>query len=219
MKKIEDLRLENARTLLKNFNTLADFADAIERSPTQMSRVIGKNPTKVIGSRIARHIEQRLGLEEGWLDSEHDSIPTTHGVAEVSPIYSVAQVQSFPLISSVQAGNWSEINEREIADAPRFPCPVPCGPRTFVLQVEGISMEPNFKDGNLIWVDPDVEPINKKLVVARLDDRNQATFKQLIIEDGLKMLKPLNKEWPEQYVPINGNCTIVGVVVFGGFIT
>ncbi|OOF25069.1 hypothetical protein BZJ19_10140 [Salinivibrio proteolyticus] len=219
MKTIEELRLVNARKLVERFDTLSKFAEAVDRAPTQMSRVIGRNPSKSMGSRMARHIEQRLGLEEGWLDVSHDEVQS--GVVhEPKAFYPSSSVGfGYPLISSVQAGNWSDIDERDVLSAPRYPCPVPCSPKTFVLKVEGISMEPDFKEGHLIWVDPNVQPINKSLVVARLDDRNQATFKQLIQEDGLKMLKPLNKEWPEQYVQINGNCTIVGVVVFGGFAT
>ncbi|WP_158161189.1 LexA family protein [Grimontia hollisae] len=217
MKKIEDVRLENARMLLTRFDTLADFAEAVGRSATQMSRVMGKNPTKIIGGRLARHIELSLGLDEGWMDQDRSSTKVTiTAVSDLSASYSPEKEAGYPLISKVQAGNWGSIIETDIASAKRFPCPIPCGPRTFVLEVDGVSMEPDFKDGYLIWVDPDKQYVNKSLVVARLDDRDEATFKQLIVEDGIKMLKPLNKDWPEQYVQINGNCTIVGVVVFGG---
>lgn len=229
MKKIEDLRLENARTLAKKFSTLADFADAIDRSATQVSRIIGKNPSKSIGSKMARHIEHCFNLDEGWLDSDHQNkfanhirdemfqtdFRVTHGLASGERNYPKA---SFPLISKVQAGSWSEITEKTVKEAPLYPCPVPCSDKTFVLKVTGDSMLPTYKDGYLIWVDPTVEPRNKSHVIARLDDFNEATFKQLVIEDNLKFLKPLNEDWPEQYIKINGNCTIVGVVVFGGFI-
>jgi SOS-response transcriptional repressor LexA len=122
----------------------------------------------------------------------------------------------YPLISWVQAGAWCEINEMNIADAERFPCPVKCSNHTFVLTVQGISMQPTFNEGDLIFVDPDADIIHGKYIVARLDDENEATFKQLIIEGGKKFLKPVNPNWPEQIIPINGNCTIVGVVVFAG---
>lgn len=77
-------------------------------------------------------------------------------------------------------------------------------------------MEPEFRDGDYIFVDPDAPPKNKSYVVVRLDDRQEATFKQLIEEDGRRMLRPLNPAWPEQIVEINGNATICGVVVFTG---
>ena len=121
-----------------------------------------------------------------------------------------------PLISWVQAGSLSEITEIKAYDAERFMCPVNCSDLTFVLKVQGISMEPKFDEGDFIFVDPEAECIHGSYVVARLDDDNQATFKQLIIEGGHKFLKAANPNWPEQLIPINGNCTLVGKVVFAG---
>ncbi|MBO1894199.1 LexA family transcriptional regulator [Shewanella sp. BF02_Schw] len=122
----------------------------------------------------------------------------------------------FPLISWVQAGAWSSIEEIHALEAERFPCPVACSNQTFVLKVQGVSMEPTFRDGDLIFVDPETEWRHGAYVVARLDEHNEATFKQLVIEGNQKFLKPLNPNWPEQLIPINGNCSIVGVVVFSG---
>ena len=97
-----------------------------------------------------------------------------------------------PLISWVQAGAWSEIQEVSPLEAEHFMCPVNCSEKSFVLKVQGISMEPKFLDGDLIFVDPEARPEHGSYVVARLDDENQATFKQLIIEGGQKFLKALN---------------------------
>ena len=121
-----------------------------------------------------------------------------------------------PLISWVQAGAWSEISEIKAYDAERYLCPVKCSDLTFALKVQGVSMEPKFYEGDLIFVDPEAECIHGSYVVARLDDNNEATFKQLIIESGHKFLKAANPNWPEQLIPINGNCTLVGKVVFAG---
>ncbi len=121
-----------------------------------------------------------------------------------------------PLVSWVQAGAWSEINEVRECDATRYMCPVNSSDKTFALKVQGVSMEPKFYEGDLIFVDPEAECIHGSYVVARLDDNNEATFKQLIIESGQKFLKAANPNWPEQLIPINGNCTLVGKVVFAG---
>ena len=94
-------------------------------------------------------------------------------------------------------------------------CPVNCSDLTFVSKVQYISMEPKFDEGDLIFVDPEAECIHGSYVVARLDD-NQATFKQLIIEGGHKFLKAANPNWPEQLIPINDNCMLVGKVIFTG---
>lgn len=121
-----------------------------------------------------------------------------------------------PLISWVQAGAWSEISEIKEYDADRYLCPVKCSDQTFALKVHGVSMEPKFYEGDLIFVDPEAECIHGSYVVARLDDNNEATFKQLIIESGHKFLKAANPNWPEQLIPINGNCTLVGKIIFAG---
>lgn len=132
--------------------------------------------------------------------------------AEVTKIVT----NKLPLISWVQAGAWSDISEVNPVDAERFLCPVNCSEQSFVLRVQGVSMEPKFNDGDLIFVDPEAECIHGSYVVARLDDDNQATFKQLIIEGNQKFLKAANPNWPEQLIPINGNCTLVGKVIFTG---
>ena len=119
-------------------------------------------------------------------------------------------------ISSKQLIYVSDISDFSPVDAERFLCPVNCSEQSFVLRVQGISMEPKFNDGDLIFVDPEAECIHGSYVVARLDDDNQATFKQLIIEGNQKFLKAANPNWPEQLIPINGNCTLVGKVIFTG---
>jgi len=123
-----------------------------------------------------------------------------------------------PVVSWIAAGQFQEASDPyQPGDAAEWlPCPVTHGPRTFSLRVRGISMEPDFRDGDYIFVDPDVTPRNRSFVVVRLDDRQEATFKQLIEEDGRRMLRPLNPAWPEQIVEINGKATICGVVVFTG---
>ena len=72
---------------------------------------------------------------------------------------------------------------------------------------------PSFKEGDKIFVDPDRDAIHRSLVVARLDDQQEATFKQLLVEDGQRLLLALNPSWPNRILAVNGNCTLCGVVV------
>lgn len=69
---IKETRRANARKLAEQFETLAKFSAAIDRSPTQVSRFIGKSPTKNIGDALARHIEAQLNKRRGWLDQNHE---------------------------------------------------------------------------------------------------------------------------------------------------
>ncbi|WP_169516162.1 hypothetical protein [Halomonas halocynthiae] len=73
MKEIAQIRLENARTLAEQAGGTTQFAARVDREPTQMSRIMGANPTKNIGSRMARHIESCFNKPSGWMDYDHDT--------------------------------------------------------------------------------------------------------------------------------------------------
>jgi len=125
-----------------------------------------------------------------------------------------------PLISWVQAGAWADVSDPHapgVADD-WLPCPVRHGAHTYALRVRGESMfnpdgRPSYSDGDIIFVDPSREAIHGDRVVVRLDDHAEVTFKQLLIEDGRKLLKALNPEWKPRYIEINGNATMAGVVI------
>lgn len=120
-----------------------------------------------------------------------------------------------PEINWVQAGGWTETLD-DIKDGPLHPCPVKSSGLTFALRIKGDSMEPRFEEGDLIFVDPErLNPSSGKFIVVQMEDSSEATFKQLQVTDGQKMLKALNPNYPPdmRYVKINGNCRIVGTVV------
>ncbi|MCZ4321424.1 LexA family protein [Pseudomonas anguilliseptica] len=125
-----------------------------------------------------------------------------------------------PVISWVQAGSWCEVSDiYAVGDAEQWlPCPVAHGPRTYAVRIRGESMyNPHerwsFRDGDIIFVDPDRDAMHRSLVVAKLTDTQEATFKQLIIEGEQKYLKALNPSWPEQIMRINGNAEFCGVAI------
>ncbi len=123
-----------------------------------------------------------------------------------------------PLISWAQTCDLAKASKAlEQRDAEAIlPCPVPCSQGTFILRVKGASMETRFYNGDLIFVDPDVVAESGKYVVVKLEDADEATFKQLIIEGGRKYLKALNPDWPDRIIEIDEKAKICGVVVFKG---
>lgn len=125
-----------------------------------------------------------------------------------------------PLISSVQAGAWSEIVDNfQPGDAEAWlPCPVPHGPNTFCLTVDGESMSnpngrPSYDPGDIIFVDPGRAAQPGDRIVARLENQRQATFKQYVEEDGRKLLKALNPAWAPRFIEIDDEATVCGVVI------
>jgi SOS-response transcriptional repressor LexA len=65
-------------------------------------------------------------------------------------------------------------------------------------------------------VDPEVVAESGKHVVVKLEDTDEAAFKQLIIEGGRKYLKALNPDWPERITEMSETAIVCGVVVFKG---
>lgn len=215
MKTIYEIRRENARKLRDGVGGNTYFANLIEREPTQTSRFLGDNATKNIGEDMARHIERCFDVPAGWLDKEHkpSDVASAKEVTDTELNY-----QMVPVISWVQAGAWTEIgySEVDMSVAESYPCPVPCGPMTYILRVVGESMVDEYRQGEMIFVDPEVVPMHGDDVIALMIDTGETTFKRLIEDGSTKYLKAMNKSWPEPYVKINGNCSIIGTVVFSG---
>lgn len=123
----------------------------------------------------------------------------------------------YPVISFVQAGNWNEACEPYTLDQidEWYESEVKVHGSAFWLRVEGDSMTApigiSIPEGSLVLVDTGREPINGSLVIAKLTDTNEATFKKLVIDGNSHFLKGLNPAWP--MISINGNCKIIGVVV------
>ncbi|WP_407330587.1 S24 family peptidase [Enterovibrio sp. 27052020O] len=169
-----------------------------------------------VKDKVLLALTKTLKCNPEWLvfGKEPKEAQQGHAVTNVSPGPPVEQ--KCPLISWVQAGAFSAISEYPHDDYEYYPCPVRCGPRTFILSVRGDSMTDRFQEGDLIYVDPDqIEPLHGKFVIAQLEDSAEATFKQLQILDGKKLLKALNPNFPPElkYIKINGNCRLVGTVV------
>lgn len=87
-----------------------------------------------------------------------------------------------------------------------------CGGEPFALQVLGDSMEPEFKDGNIIIIDPDAVVEKDSYVFAQYD--GEYIFRQLSILDGKYYLKPLNDHYPTHEIP--GLQAVLGVIIEGG---
>lgn len=139
------------------------------------------------------------------------------GVGDLDNATVIASANNYlPLVDLVQAGEWTDIDVISVDDAEFYPSPIKCSVNSFIVRVDGESMMKAFHPGDLLYVDPESQPINGSFVIARLDDENQATFKQLVIDGNKKYLKALNPDWPTKFIEINGNCTIVGKVVFAG---
>lgn len=225
-RKQEHTRLQNLELLIAEAGSAVKLARIVGTNSSYISQVRHQMPTKKgtprgLGDDLAGKLERGMAKPEGWMDEAHEDSqeqPVACACSEMNA-HNGPDIRSLhPLISWVQAGEWSEISEGYVPqyESELLPCPVRCSEETFVLRVHGVSMEPKFHEGDLIFVDPDATPVHGKYVVVQLDESNEATFKQLIVEEDRQYLKALNPDWPNRIIEINAAATICGVVVFKG---
>lgn len=131
-----------------------------------------------------------------------------------SPVKS-STMQLVPLLSTVQAGNFTEHLANTSGIEVWISTPFSISSESFALKVVGDSMlnplgSPSIPEGAIIIVDTQLFPDNGKIVVARVDGTDEVTVKKLVIDGPNKYLMPLNPQY--RSIPINGNCIIIGVV-------
>ena len=163
-------------------------------------------------------IAHACGVSAIWLSENIgqmiNSVATESNVGESrQPV----ETYRYPVISWVAAGAWAEAVEpypAGFSDRYEFSEYDSKG-AAFWLEVKGDSMTSpvgqSITEGTLILVDTEAEVAPGKLVIAKLPDSNEATFKKLVNDGGKLFLKPLNPSW--RIEPFTEDCRIVGVVV------
>lgn len=159
-----------------------------------------------------------LGVRPEWLAGNGGQMTaepsaTKDVIIDVNVIPADATKQKMvPLISWVEAGNWS--NDQFVEGEHELVMSVfNTGVNGYALVVQGESMSPRYLPKDVIYVNPDAEPAVGKRVIAHCRDHGK-TFKELAIdENGKWVLKALNESWFPRYIPVNDDCQIIGVVV------
>ncbi|TDE19251.1 XRE family transcriptional regulator [Vibrio owensii] len=213
---LKNERLSRPFSLEEAANTFSEWG--IDCSPSTLSRVErGAIPSfpivdgycKLFGWSLAE-LERKLGRSTSELDTESDTIQNRKRVPQAIGRY-------IPIVSWVQAGLWSEspsIDDHEQDQV--FVTGNKLPKHTFALRVSGTSMEDcagkhHFPDGSLILVNPDASAHDNDFVVAIDEATQEATFKQLINDCGIKYFKPLNSQFPVMKVT---KTTMIKGVVF-----
>lgn len=160
-------------------------------------------------------IADKLGIKAYKILLSESEWPSYENVSkiDIQPRYQ----GRYPLISSVQAGAWAEACEpyelEEVSEW--YETTEKVIGKGFWLRVVGDSMTSptgvSFPEGTMILVDTGRDHENKSLVVAKLTDVNEATFKRFVVDAGMHYLMPLNPTYKP--IAINGNCKIIGVVI------
>lgn len=183
-------RRENLQKIRdKRFASNAELARAIDRASSQVNDML--TGTKSFGPKIARSIEEKLKLPRGYLDEPHEpeKVPTRFG-------------KKIPILSFVQAGNWTNTGDDSFDEWIDVPEDMPDG--SYGLKIRGKSMEPAFYQGEIVIVDPTLSANPGDYVVARVANSpdNEATIKQYAVtgidRNGVETfeLRPLNPLFP-----------------------
>lgn len=215
MKTIDQIRTENARILRDSAGGNTAFAIRINREPTQVSRLIGINPTKKIGSTMARHIEECFELVTGWLDQEHPE--KRQSLDEYISSANQLKIRMVPLLTRQQisatctTGNSDHIQNAN--SATRYASPVPCNKNTFALSVTGDAMAPDYISGEIIFIDPHIFPSEGDAVLAYSHSSDEIIFRKFTDDGYTRTLKTINSDWPHQYIELTDDIKLIGVII------
>lgn len=175
------------------------IARAAGKSPAAVTQWIS-GETKEIKADSAAGIQAVTGFSAVWIATGKG--PKMVAVGNVS---AVSEKRRVPLISWVQAGSWSDVQDNYAAgEADEWESAFNSSPgdNAFALMVEGESMtspypgELSFPPGTIIIVDPGRAAGPGDFVVAKDVSTQQATFKRLAFDGGRWFLKPLNPTFP-----------------------
>lgn len=227
----DEVRRQNLELAIKRLGSGSKLAEAAKTSPAYLSQIKNRTPDsksgtpKTMGDDMARRIEAAIGEPHGWMDvahspqaqNQHPAVPPKSSFDENVAPASIG-LRPVPVISSVQAGALRDMES---------PYPPGAGYAyeytdqdlsawAFALDVEGLSMLPDFKPGDRIIVDPELSPNPGDFVIAR-NGSEQATFKKYRPRgiDGtgnmVFELVPLNDDYPSLRSDTE-QLTVIGVV-------
>lgn len=226
MATIRTIRRRNFLSLLSRYETNREFADAVGRAPAFVSQI--KTGRRNIGDDVARDIERAFVLPEGWFDVSHDEVNEQATAARTANSTTLTPVtghrRTIPIISYIQAGEPKEVVDAYAAGngetiTVEGAVVDNLGVHAFALEIQGDSMLPDFRPGEVVVVDPDAPVRPGDIVVAKLDRDEKATLKKYrergvdakgwpIIE-----LKPLNDDYAPVVMDADNPGKIIGPVV------
>jgi len=208
------IKLDNAafaqrlRTLLKG-TTQTELADQLGVPQPQIARYLaGRVPDPPVLVRLAG----ALGCTTDWLLTGREQRPLF--ISEEPATYGQTKGRLLPILNWVQAGKMTaSIDPYPYAGvAEDYLAANVKGKRCFALKVRGDSMEPEFREGDVIVVDPDRQPQAGDFVVVKSDEEGEATFKKYVRLRGEAYLRPVNQQnYPD--IKLTDTHRLVGKVI------
>ncbi len=155
--------------------TTTALAAAIGVSYQAVKKVLGGSSAAFSAANNSK-AAKFLGVNSHWLATgEGPKVAKEPANIAAAPM----DVHRIPLISYVQAGVWTEVVDNFTAgDAEDWlMTDLHLSSHAFALEIKGDSMLKEFKPGDRVIIDPDVEPNPGDFVVAK-NSKEEATFKK-----------------------------------------
>lgn len=222
LKKLRDLTGLNQSDVARALDIAPQAVQKWEAALTAPRRTKLKKLAGALSTSVAELI-RGTELEESPESMPQKDAPgiTVPSQRRINRGASLTESGFLPLISWEKAVNWGPdmgtLGPDEADDWIR--CPFEHGPAAFILEIGGESnFDPggrkSYAPGEFIAVDPAREPVNRSMVIVRLDSEERVQLKQLLMDErGTKMLQALNPNWPNRIMLMPDGARIIGVVI------
>jgi len=223
----KQIRLENLRSLVKEFRTAEEVARRADTAPMYLSQILNgaKSSTgreRGVGDALAKKLEIGCDKPEGWMDMPHGTQHPTgmQAVIVAEPddpnFYHIPKVQlvlragvtGFQTVPEIYDGSVLSVNKNWV-DRNKY------HPGTLVaMSVVGDSMEPNLYEGDLVIINTADTQMRDGAVFA-FNFEGEAVIKRLVKERGEWWLFSDNTD-QIRHRPKGcrgGDCIIIGRVI------
>ena len=183
---------------------------------SQWENDLSKPKNTLLVARALRTSMEWLLTGEG---NEDDLSVTVSSDGVINVVPAPIGLRQIPIISYVQAGCWTESCDCRAMDGSieTITTDLDLGSMAFALEVRGDSMAPEILEGDVVVIDPDVDPLPGDYVVAK-NGSHEATLKQYrprgTNDQGQEYfeLVPLNPVYPTMRSD-HHHVTIIGVMM------
>jgi SOS-response transcriptional repressor LexA len=186
----------------KGFSTVKECAQALGLPYELLRKVVGEDHIPKDDQLLV--YAKKLGIEPKDLlfTAYHQKAPSDFKEYFEKKLIkeTPAHYNKVPLLSWVQAGGFASGSDR-------YPYPGVADEYVetdlqskylFAMRVKGDSMEPLFREGEVVMIDPEIQPQPGDYVIIKNDTEEEATFKQLKKYRGVWVMHPLNPKYEDQ---------------------
>lgn len=102
--------------------------------------------------------------------------------------------RQIPLLKWPQILHWPILPEK-LAPLPTISTDIDMSQHAYAVAARDTTMEPRFPEGTILLIDPDLKPNNLDFAIVHIDGHDLPNFKQVLIDGGHTILKPLNTDF------------------------